>query len=74
MHPKELLRKIWQFVSFLFVLYGFYLFFLFVWDTMVRVNEKIALPIALLSTLVLMAVSALFWIRKHLRGSSPSVS
>ncbi len=74
MHPKELLRKIWQFVSFLFVLYGFYLFFLFVWDTMVRVNEELALPAALLSTLVLMAISALFWIRKHLRGSSPSVS
>ncbi len=74
MHPKELLRKIWQFVSFLFVLYGFYLFFLFVWDTMVRVNERIALPVALLSTLVLMAISALLWVRKHLRGSSPSVS
>ncbi len=74
MRFREFTRKVWQFISFVFVLYGFYLFFLFIWDTMIRVNEKIALPFALLTTLALMAVSGFFWIRKHLRGSSPSVS
>ncbi len=74
MRFREFTRKVWQFISFVFVLYGFYLFFLFIWDTMIRVNEEIALPFALLTTLALMAVSGFFWIRKHLRGSSPSVS
>ncbi|WP_457600161.1 hypothetical protein [Hydrogenivirga sp.] len=70
----QVLRKLWQFLSFVFVLYGFYLFFLFVWDTMVRVNERLALPTAAGLTLLLMSISALLWIRKHLRGTSPSVS
>ena len=74
MHIKEALKKAWQVLSFIFVLYGFYLFFLFVWDTMLRISEKLAFPVALLSTVVLMAVSALFWLRKHLKGSSSSAS
>ena len=74
MQIREVLRKAWQFISFVFVLYGFYLLFLFIWDTMIRVNEGIALPFALGATLALMAVSGFFWLRKHLRGSSPSVS
>ena len=74
MQLREVLRKVWQFMSFLFVLYGFYLLFLFLLDTMIRVNKAIALPFAIVATLALMAVSGFFWIRKHLRGSSPSVS
>ena len=74
MQAKELLRKVWQVISFIFVLYGFYLFFLFVWDTVNRVNEKLALPVAFLMTLLLVGVSSLLWIRKHLRGSSLSIS
>ncbi len=74
MQLREVLRKVWQFISFLFVLYGFYLLFLFILDTMIRVNKGIALPFAIVATLALMAVSGFFWIRKHLRGSSPSVS
>ena len=65
MQLREALRKIWQFISFLFVLYGFYLFFLFVWDTMIRVNERIAVPTATVATLILMGVSAFFWLRKR---------
>ncbi len=67
---RKLLRRLWQFLSFVFVLYGFYLFFLFVWDTMIRVNEKMAVPVATLMTLILAFVSALFWLRKHIKGKS----
>ena len=70
MQIKGILSKLWQFVSFLFVLYGFYLFFLFVLDTALRVNDKLALPLALLTTLLLMGISALLWLRKH-KGSLP---
>jgi len=62
---REIVRKLWQILSFLFVIYGFYLFFLFVWDTMLRVKESLALPVALLITLCLMAISGFFWLRKH---------
>jgi hypothetical protein len=61
------LRKIWQVVSFLFVLYGFYLLFLFLWDTLNRINEQLALPISILITLGIMSVSAVLWVRKHLK-------
>jgi len=70
----QFLRKLWQVVSFIFVIYGFYLLFLFFWDTLIRVNERLALPLAAFLTLIAMGISALFWIRKHLRGTSPSVS
>ncbi len=72
MRVQDIPRKVWQFLSFIFVLYGFYLFFLFVWDTMVRVNEGLALPVAVVTTLLLMGISALLWARKHLkRPASP---
>ncbi len=63
----EFLRKVWQIISFLFVLYGFYLLFLFLWDTLNRVNEGVALPLALLITLIVMSVSGFFWARKHMK-------
>ncbi|GEM_PF-762601 len=64
------MRKIWQFLSFIFVLYGFYLLFLFIWDTLIRVKEEVALPLATLITLLAMGISAVLWIRKH-RESIP---
>ncbi len=70
---RKLLRRLWQFLSFVFVLYGFYLFFLFVWDTMIRVNEKMAVPVATLMTLILALVSALFWLRKHIKVIKPFI-
>lgn len=70
----QFLRKLWQVVSFIFVLYGFYLLFLFFWDTLIRVNEKLALPLAAFLTLIAMGISAILWIRKHVRRTSPSVS
>jgi ABC-type antimicrobial peptide transport system permease subunit len=62
---RSILRKLWQFLSFIFVLYGFYLLFLFIWDTMIRVNEALALPLAVLITLAVMAVSGFLWARKR---------
>jgi len=74
MEFKELYRRIWKLISFLFLLYGFYLFFLFVWDTMVRVNERIAFPIALFSTFVLIVISTLLWLRKRSSKSDKTTS
>ncbi len=67
MQFQELLRKLWQALSFVFVLYGFYLLFLFILDTTLRVNEKIALPVSAGITLSVMAVSGYIWARKHLK-------
>ncbi len=64
---REILRKVWQVLSFLFILYGFYLLFLFLWDTLIRVNETLALPLAGGITLAVMVVSGLLWMRKRIR-------
>lgn len=58
-------------MSVLFVLYGFYLLFLFIWDTMIRVNERLALPVAAALTLAVMLVSGILWIRKHIKQIQP---
>jgi len=62
---RRILRRIWQGFSLLFVLYGFYLFFLFVLDTFNRINEDLALPASVVITLIAMGISTLLWIRKH---------
>ncbi len=64
---KEILSKLWNAVSFLLVLYGFYLLFLFFYDTTLRVKEGLALPLSLALTSIIVGVSAFFWIRKHLQ-------
>ncbi len=64
---RGVLRKVWQFISFVFVLYGFYLLFLFIWDTAIRVKEDIALPLSAGLTAVAMFVSGVLWARKHLK-------
>ncbi len=61
------LKKVWQAVSFLFVLYGFYLLFLFLWDTTVRLNEELALPLSLSITVIALGVSGIFWARKRIK-------
>ncbi len=58
-------------MSVLFVLYGFYLLFLFIWDTMIRVNERTALPVAVTLTLAVMLVSGILWVRKHIKQIQP---
>ncbi|MDQ7082222.1 MAG: hypothetical protein Q9N34_03960 [Aquificota bacterium] len=64
---RGILKKVRQFLSFIFVLYGFYLLFLFLWDTAIRVREDIALPLSAGVTAVVMVVSGVLWARKHLR-------
>ena len=59
------LRKLWQVISFIFVLYGFYLLFLFLWDTLNRVSEDNAVLIAGLITVTAMSGSGFLWLRKH---------
>jgi len=62
---RKVLRRAWQTLSFLFVLYGFYLFFLFVLDTVNRISEEAAIPVSILVTLIAMGISAFLWLRKH---------
>ncbi len=64
---QDILRKLWQFISFVFVIYGFYLLFLFFWDTLNRLSEGIALPVSVSLTLIVVGVSGYFWIKKHLK-------
>lgn len=55
---------LFQFISFIFVVYGFYLLFLFLLDTMLRVKREIAYPLSLLVVLVLASLTFLYWIKK----------
>ncbi len=55
---------IWQALSFLLVAYGFYLFFLFMLDTFIRINKTFALPLSLLLTFILVAFVGVFWYKK----------
>jgi len=48
------------------VAYGFYLFFLLLLDTFLRINRTLAFPISALITLTLIALTALYYI-KHKR-------
>ena len=56
MNPEHLLKELWKIVSFLFVLYGFYLLFLFLWDTLNRVLGKTSVYVALLLTLIAVGI------------------
>jgi len=60
----SVLSKLWQAFSFLLVVYGFYLLFLFLLDTFLRINKVIALPASVFITLLLVAFVIVFWIKK----------
>ncbi|MGC8852922.1 MAG: hypothetical protein ACP5P0_04895 [Hydrogenobacter sp.] len=60
----NILSKLWQAFSFLLVIYGFYLLFLFLLDTFLRINSSIALPASLFITLLSVALVIIFWIKK----------
>ncbi|SNZ11945.1 hypothetical protein SAMN06265353_0370 [Hydrogenobacter hydrogenophilus] len=60
-----MLSKLWQVFSFLLVVYGFYLLFLFLLDTFLRINKVIALPASAFITLLLVAFVIIFWIKKR---------
>jgi hypothetical protein len=63
---KRVKHYLFQFLSFLLVAYGFYLLFLLLLDTFLRINRTLAFPISALITLVLIALTVLYYI-KHKR-------
>jgi hypothetical protein len=63
---KRVKHYLFQFLSFVLVAYGFYLLFLLLLDTFMRVNRTLALPFSVLITLTLIALTVLYYI-KHKR-------
>ena len=63
---KRVKHYLFQFLSFVLVAYGFYLLFLLLLDTFLRINRTLALPFSALITLVLIALTVLYYI-KHKR-------
>jgi hypothetical protein len=63
---KKVKHYLFQFLSFVLVAYGFYLLFLLLLDTFLRINRTLAFPISALITLVLIALTVLYYI-KHKR-------
>jgi len=63
---KRVKHYFFQFLSFVLVAYGFYLLFLLLLDTFLRINRTLAFPISALITLTLIALTALYYI-KHKR-------
>jgi len=63
---KRVKHYFFQFLSFVLVAYGFYLFFLLLLDTFLRINKTLAFPLSALITLTLIALTALYYI-KHKR-------
>jgi inner membrane protein involved in colicin E2 resistance len=55
-----------QFLSFVLVAYGFYLLFLLLLDTSMRINRTLAFPLSALITLILITLTVLYYI-KHKR-------
>ncbi|MCS7284370.1 MAG: hypothetical protein NZ527_01515 [Hydrogenobacter thermophilus] len=60
-----MLSKMWQAFSVLLVVYGFYLLFLFLLDTFLRINRSIALPASLIITSAFVGFVLIFWIKKR---------
>jgi len=63
---KRVKHYFFQFLSFVLVAYGFYLLFLLLLDTFLRINRTLAFPLSALITLTLIALTALYYI-KHKR-------
>jgi hypothetical protein len=63
---KRVKHYLFQFLSFVLVAYGFYLLFLLLLDTFLRINRTLAFPISALITLTLIALTVLYYI-KHKR-------
>ncbi|RMH01544.1 MAG: hypothetical protein D6699_06750 [Aquificota bacterium] len=61
---KRVKNYILQFFSFVLVVYGFYLFFLFLYDTTLRLNRQVALPFSLMVVLLLFALTMVYWVKK----------
>ncbi|MCX7989155.1 MAG: hypothetical protein N2648_00735 [Aquificaceae bacterium] len=55
---------LFQVLSFIFVAYGFYLLYLFLLDTTLRVSRDLAYPLSLGITLLLATLTLVYWIKK----------
>jgi len=63
---KRVKHYFFQFLSFVLVAYGFYLLFLLLLDTFLRINRTLAFPLSALITLALITLTVLYYI-KHKR-------
>jgi len=61
---KRIKHYIFQAISFIFVIYGFYLLFLFLLDTSLRVNKTLAYPFSIGITLLLASFTFYYWVKK----------
>jgi len=59
----KVLRKFWHYFSNLLLLYGYYLLFLFFYDTFLRITKPLALPISLILTLFFLGLNIAYWYR-----------
>ncbi len=60
---KNLLSKLWHYFSYVLVIYGYYLVFLFFYDTFLRVAKPFAFILALLITGLFFSITLLFWFK-----------
>ncbi len=60
----KLKHYLFQGLSFVLLVYGFYLLFLFLLDTSLRVSRPLAYPFSIALTLLLFAATLLYWIKK----------
>ncbi|GAB6065393.1 hypothetical protein JCM9492_04850 [Aquifex pyrophilus] len=65
---KRVLKKTWTVFSNLLLLYGYYLLFLFFYDTFLRVVKPLAFPLSLLLTLFIFSLNVAYWYRDKILG------
>ncbi len=63
---RKALHYLWQILSNLLVLYGFYLIYLFIYDTLIRIMERGANVTAAILTVLGLIIYILFQLRKYL--------
>ncbi len=61
---SKLKHYLFQALSFVLVVYGFYLLFLFLLDTTLRVNKTLAYPFSIALTLLLFTATLIYWVKK----------
>lgn len=61
---KKVKNYLFQAFSFILVAYGFYLLFLFLLDTTLRVSKPLAYPFSVALTLFLITLTLLYWVKK----------
>ncbi len=60
----RLKHYLFQAFSFVLLVYGFYLLFLFLLDTSLRVNRTLAYPFSIALTLLLFTATLIYWVKK----------